>query len=260
MSARALAAATLLAFGACGPASSPESPLMVAAALSLSEVLGELTAEYSRQHAAVRLNLGASNVLARQILEGASVDVFISADDRQMDFLEQAGQLRSDTRVVVTGNQLVIVVPRRESAADLRPPWRGPSPLRSRAIRRVALGDPQAVPAGVYAKAWLIRAGLWRELEPKVVPATSVRSALAAVHTGAVDAAIVYRTDSLVSGRHAVAYEIPPDETPDIWYPAAVLRDSRRKEDARQFVEFLRSERGQMVFVAHGFRRLPRHD
>jgi molybdate transport system substrate-binding protein len=259
MSARALVAAALLALAACSPAPRTDPPLMIAASVSLTEALGEAAAAYGRERGArVELNFAPSNAIARQILEGATVDVFVSADRRQMDLVQRAGLLQDGSRVLVTGNTLVIVVPsgRRGAATDVGP-WPDPAPLGTSAVRRLAMGDPAAVPGGVYAKEWLIRAGLWAAVEPKIVPGTSPRAAVAVVETGAVDAAIVYRTDARPSRRHAVVYEVPSEETPDIWYPAAVLKRSRRPDEARRFVEFLRGPAGQALFAAHGLRPLP---
>jgi molybdate transport system substrate-binding protein len=224
-----------------------EREVLVSAAASLTDVLQELGRTYqSRYGERVVLNLAASNTLARQIAAGSRVDVFISADEAQMDAVR--AEIVSDTRVALLSNQLAIAVPddrprRMTSARDLTDP----------AIRRIAIGDPDAVPAGVYARAYLQRIGVWPLVVSKIVPAGSVRLALAAVETGAADAAIVYRTDIATARRAREALVIPADEGPRIVYPAAVVRTAPNPQGARRFLEFLRSEEATRVFTRAGF-------
>lgn len=229
--------------------SPPRGDILVSAATSLTEVFQELASLWKlRSQERIVLNLGASNVLARQIAAGARVDLFVSADEAQMDLV--AGHMVASSRVGVLANQLAIAVPddrvrRFGSARDLAAP----------AIRRVALGDPAAVPAGVYAKAYLQKLGIWDAIAPKVVPSGSVRLALAAVENGAADAAIVYRTD-IVAARHArEAFVIPLGDGPRIVYPAAIVRDGPNASGARRFLAFLMSADATRVFERAGFSR-----
>src|SRR4029079_2457704 len=141
--------------GACSTASRhpvpPEGPLHVAAAVSLTDVLSEVGKRWEAAgNPHVELNFAASNVLARQILEGAPVDVFISADEAQMDRVISGGSADTADRVTLFTNQLVVVVPSGRAL-----PGPAPDSLADNAVKRVAIGDPQGVPAGVYAKAWL---------------------------------------------------------------------------------------------------------
>src|SRR5213595_703049 len=166
-------------------------PITVSAAVSLTDALSAIAEQYGKEGlGSIRFNFGASNVLARQIVAGAPADVFISADAAQMDVVAAANMLADGSRVTLVRNQLAIVVP-----SDRPRTMRGARDLLGEAYRRIAVGDPSAVPAGVYAKAWLEQEGLWSQLEPRMVPTGSVRAALAAVESGAADAAIVYRTD-----------------------------------------------------------------
>jgi molybdate transport system substrate-binding protein len=193
----------------------------------------------------VVLSFGASSDLARQVRAGAPADVFVSADAAQMDALERAGLVRAGERADLVSNTLVVAVPtdspaRFASAADLT------------AVKTLALADPQAVPAGVYAREWLTKLGLWAELAPRVVPTLHVRAALAAVESGNAEAAIVYRTDAARSTRAKVVLEVPQAEGPRIVYPAAPLRTSR-KLAAPSFVGYLKSSHAREVFARHGF-------
>lgn len=231
------------------PSGAPPAGVTVSAAVSLTEVLREAAAVYEgRGGARVTLNTGASNVLARQIASGARVDLFISADPAQMDGVRD--HVDPASRVVLLANQLAIVVPadrlrRFASARDLADP----------AIRRIALGDPASVPAGVYGRRYLQTLGVWDRVAPKVVPSGSVRLALAAVENGSADAAIVYRTD-VATARHArAAFVVPAAEGPPITYPAAVTRDALNPAGARRFLAFLQSAEAWPIFERAGFRR-----
>lgn len=221
--------------------------VVVSAAASLTEALQQLAALYEqRTGEQVVLNLGASNTLARQIRSGARVDVFISADEAQMDAV--AGSVVPGTRVDLLSNQLAIAVPDDRPARFL-----SVEDLLAPAYRRVAIGDPAAVPAGVYAKAYLERAGLWSSIAPRIVPAGSVRLALAAVENGAADAAIVYRTDIATARRARQAFVLPVDQGPRIVYPAAALQGGSNPAGAKRWLDFLRSPDARAVFDRLGF-------
>jgi molybdate transport system substrate-binding protein len=125
--------------------------------------------------------------------------------------------------------------------------------LTGPAFRRIAIGDPAAVPAGVYARQYLEQLDLWSELEPKLVPGASVRAALAAVESGAVDAAIVYRTDARIALKATVAYVVPADRGPRIVYPGAILARSKAVDESKRFLDFLRSATAARIFERFGF-------
>jgi len=221
--------------------------VVVSAAVSLTEVLQQLAPIYQAQTGdRIVLNFGASNTLARQISFGAGVDLFISADEAQMNAV--AGQIDSASRVDLLSNQLAIAVPddrprKLASARDLVDP----------AFKRIAIGDPSAVPAGVYAKQYLQTLGIWPDLASKVVPAGSVRLALTAVESGAADAAIVYRTDLSTSEHAREALVVPLAEGPRIVYPAAIVRAGKNQEGGRRLLAFLRSPDATAVFARAGF-------
>ena len=233
-----------------GPQGLPAAkPITVSAAVSLTDALSAIAQEYGRDgHGTVRFNFSASNVLARQIVAGAPVDVFISADQAQMDVVAAARLLSDGSRVDLLRNQLAIVVP-----SDRPRTMSGPRDLLGDSFRRIAIGDPAAVPAGVYAKAWLEQAGLWTALEARIVPAGSVRAALAAVESGAADAAIVYRTDVRVALKATVAYVLAADRGPRIVYPAAIVRGSSAPDEAKRFLDYLRGAAAGRVFERFGF-------
>jgi molybdate transport system substrate-binding protein len=245
---RAALVAAILVTGTGGA----DRELSVSAAASLSDVLRQVAALYeTRTGERVLLNVAASNTLARQIAAGAAADVFISADEAQMDAVAQ--HVVPGSRVDLLSNQLAIAVP------DDRPhPFPSARALTDAAVRRIAVGDPAAVPAGVYAKAYLERLGIWSAIAPKVVPVGSVRLALAAVENGAADAALVYRTDVVTARRARAAFVVPAGEGPRIVYPAAALRRGANQEGARRFLDLLRSSEAAAIFERAGFTPLHR--
>lgn len=216
----------------------------VLAAASLTDVLQEIARTYEQRTGdRVVFSFGASSMLARQIEAGAPADVFLSADERSMN------RVRTSERASVLTNTLVVVVPRGAR------PLAGPRELAS--MGAIALAEPSSVPAGIYARRWLERLGLWKAVQPKVVPTDNVRSALAAVAAGNADAAIVYRTDARISRDVHVAYAVPREETPGISYPFAVLRDAEQPRAARRFLAWLRGPTARDTFVRYGFDVLP---
>lgn len=230
-----------------------EKVLRVSAASSLADVLKEIDAAFEKSSGVkVELNLGASSSLARQIEEGAPADVFFSADLAKMDALEKKGLIDSKTKEAQLSNTLVVVVPldsklRIQSGQDLTAP----------AMRKIALGDPKAVPAGVYAREWLEKAGLWEEVKGKVVATENVRAALAAVESGNVECGIVYRTDAAISKKVRIAYEVPAAEGPPIIYPMAAVKGAKNISAAGQYLDFLDTEKAREAFQKHGFIVLP---
>jgi molybdate transport system substrate-binding protein len=221
--------------------------LHVFAAASLSDALSALAPRFE-QTAGVRLvlNLAGSNDLARQIRAGAPADVFFSADTTQMDLLVAAGDVARADIVALLSNTLVVVVPARSHA-------RVAQPQELLGFTRLALADPEAVPAGVYARQWLQGLGLWERLQPRVVPLLNVRAALQAVAAENAPAGIVYRTDAALSSAVRVAFEVPPTSGPTITYVAAALAHTPRAGLARAFVQHLRGPDAARVFASQGF-------
>lgn len=223
-------------------------PLTVSAASSLADVITEVGRAWQTSGgAAITVNAGGSNVLARQIAQGAPVDVFISADKAQMAVASASGRLVEGSERDLLSNALVVVVPARSAITTFTP-----AVLAGDTVRRLALGNPDSVPAGVYARQWLERAGVWARVQPRVVPALNVRAALAAVRAGRVDAGIVFATDARTAPDVRVVYTVPEAEAPEIRYPVALVRGSRQT-DAARFAAFLRTPAAVAIFEAAGF-------
>ncbi|QSQ12758.1 molybdate ABC transporter substrate-binding protein [Myxococcus landrumensis] len=220
---------------------------LVFAAASTTDVLQELRPAFAKAtgHSVV-LALGSSGDLARQAMAGAPADAFLSADVARMDAVQAAGLVQPGTRRDLLSNKLVVVVP-----VDAKRSPGKPEDLKG--VKRLSLADPALVPAGLYAKAWLEKVGLWKDVTSKVVPALDVRGALAAVEAGRVDAGVVYATDAAQSKKVRVAFEVPTADAPRIVYPVAVLTKGKSPEAGRAFVRFLQSEPARAAFARHGF-------
>ncbi len=223
--------------------------VIVFAAASLTDALQEIARHYETKTSdRIVFNFGASSALARQIAAGAPADIFFSADEARMDALQQQHLIVPATRRNRLGNALVVVVPldsslRVTSASDLAKPD----------VERIALADPQAVPAGIYARAWLEKKGVWAMVQPKVVPTENVRAALAAVASGNVAAGVVYKTDAAISQKVKVACVVPAADAPDIRYPMALVTGAQNAEAARRFLDYLAAAEAGAIFEKFGF-------
>jgi molybdate transport system substrate-binding protein len=244
---RVLTGITVLA--ACSTPVAAQPPgLVVSVAASMHDALAEIAGLYrAATGVTVALNSGGSNTLARQIIEGAPTALFLSADDIQMDAVEMAGRLAASTRTRLLSNALAIVV-----SPDKVRAYTVDQVLDGR-VNRIAMGEPSAVPAGVYGRRFFERRGAWDQVKPKVVPFPTVRAVLAAVESGRVDAGVVYRTDAMASQVHVIATVTDLD----IIHSAAVIAGPHEAA-GRAFLEFLKGDRARAVFERRGFTPLPR--
>lgn len=239
----AVLALALLTGPACG---APRPEVAVFAAASLADAFKEVAGAFEAAGGArVVFNFAGSSDLARQIEAGAPAQVFVSANREQVARLERAGRVRPGTAFPLLGNRLVVIVPAGSKTAALA----GPRGLL--AFDRLALADPTGVPAGIYAREWLRRAGVWEKLAPRVVPALDVRAALAAVAAGNLPAGVVYATDTAGSDRVRVVYRVPAAEAPPVRYFAAPIAGAPKA--AEGFLVFLRGARARQIFLRHGF-------
>lgn len=198
----------------------------------------------------VSFNFGSSGVLQKQIEAAAPVDVFASAGVQQMDALADKNLIDRDTRRDFARNELVVVTPRDSTNTINAFP-----DLDSATVRRIAVGNPRTVPAGQYAGQVFDKLNLTAKLQPKLVLAEDVRQVLDYVTRGEVDAGVVYRTDAQVAGDSVrIAASAPENSHEPILYPIAVVRESRKGEAARSFVELVTSAEGQGVLRRYGFR------
>jgi len=237
----------------CVPCRAEDKVVRVSAAASLGDVLKAIDADFEKETGIkVELNLAASNALARQIEEGAPVDVFFSADLAKMDGLEKLGRIDAATREDQLSNGLVVVAP-----ADSQLKVAAGRDLAGEVVKKLAVGDPKGVPAGIYAKEWLTKLGVWSAVEPKLIATESVRAALAAVESGNVDAGIVYKTDASISRKVKIVLEVPADEAPQITYPMALIEGAAHAEAGKKYLDHLDSPQAVRLFNHYGFVVLP---
>jgi molybdate transport system substrate-binding protein len=245
---RSLAASAVL-FALLGAAEAAD--LTVSAASSLSNAFRELAPAFEAQNPGTRLlfNFAASDTLLAQIVKGAPVDVFAAADQETMDRAEAQKLLLPGSRRNFAGNDLVLVTPLEGGHAVS-----GLADLEKPGFKRIALGRPEGVPAGRYAKGALEAAKLWGAVEPKAIYAVNVRQALDYVARAEVDAGFVYATDASVQKDKVKIVLLVPTATL-IRYPVAAVSGGSKAAEARKFIEYLLSPAGQTVLARHGFRK-----
>jgi molybdate transport system substrate-binding protein len=244
----ALALALLLAAVATQGA---ERIVTVFAAASMTDVLEEVGRAYTKANQVpVRFSYAASSALARQIESGAPADVFVSADEEWMNYLETKSLIKPDTRRDVVSNSLVLVAP-AQSKLSLRiaPGFKLAAALGSKG--RLATGDPASVPVGKYARAALTRLGVWDSIQDRIIPADNVRTALNFVALAEAPLGIVYATDARGNSKVRVVDTFPAATHAPISYPAAATGNAGA--DAIGFVRFLSSDTAQLIFERAGF-------
>ena len=229
----------------------PQGPLVLAPA-SMQGALDEVAAAWAAEgHPKPVLSYAASSAIARQAIAGARADLLITADQDWMDQADAAGVVMPGSRSDLAANRIVLVAPRASTVSfELLPR----APLAATlGDARLAMADPDAVPAGRYGRAALIRLGLWQSVAPRVARAENVRAALALVERGAAPLGIVYATDAKQSDAVRVVATFEDSLHPPIRYPVALLRAGER--DGARFRTFLIGSRARKVFEKHGFTR-----
>ncbi len=228
----------------------PASTLLVAAAASLQPALQAITPLYVEVNSNQKINytFASSGVLQRQIEQGAPVDLFISAAYKQIDTLEQKGLLIPETIQDLLTNQLVLITPKQAGIS-----LSSFQQLTQPKVKRISIGEPRSVPAGEYATEVLKKLGILAQVQSKLVFANNVRSVLAAVESGDVDAGIVYITDAQGSDKVVVAAIANEKLHRPIRYPVAILNSSKVPEAAKHYIDFLQSPTAEAMFKKYGF-------
>jgi molybdate transport system substrate-binding protein len=231
-------------------AQSDDPPLIVFAAASLTNALQEVGDGFTKDSSVpVKFSFAASSALARQIENGAPADVFFSADIEWMDYLQSKKLIQVATRRDVLGNHLVLVAP-VASRITLHVAPNFPL-LAALGNSRLAIGDPDGVPAGRYAQEALTKLGVWNTVPDHLARADSVRSALALVDRGEAPLGIVYRTDALIDKNVRVVDVFPDNTHLPITYPIALATGA--KADAAKFLAYVQSPSAEVVFKRYGF-------
>lgn len=247
---RTIAFALALGFSIHG-ASAQTKPVLVFAAVSLKNALDDIGAAWTRETGKKAvISYASSNALAKQIEAGAPADLFFSADLDWMDYAAARNLVRSDTRVNLLGNALVLIAPADSAARiDIRPRLDLASALGP---GRLAMGNVEAVPAGKYGKTALEKLGAWNGVKDKVAQGESVRAALVLVSRGEAPLGIVYRTDAASDSGVKIVGAFPEESHPPIIYPVALTAASENL-DAPAFLAFLRSGAVKALFERQGF-------
>jgi molybdate transport system substrate-binding protein len=223
--------------------------LRVSVAISLREAFLEAMTIFEQENPTVEIqfNFAASGVLRQQIERGANLDIFASADLTNMDFLAQKELILKNSRVNIAKNQMVVVVPKGNPNRIAK--------LKDLVnLNRIAIANPNTVPAGQYAKQALTRAGIFADLEKrKLIYAENVRQVLAYVEQESVNAGLIYSTDALISNKVEVALRLPLASIDPIIYPMAILSESKNSLIAQKFINLIRSDRGQKILRNKGF-------
>lgn len=242
----------LAAAGFAIPVRAAPGEVVVFAAASLKNVLDEIDAEHQKatgKHA--EISYAASSALAKQIENAAPADIFISADLKWMDYVDDKHLIDKSTRVNLLGNALVLIAPKDSTASvTIAPNF----PLRQAlgTSGKLAMADPASVPAGIYGKAALTKLGVWDSVSGRVAAAENVRAALLLVSRGEAPLGIVYKTDAAVDPNVKVVATFPADSVPPIIYPMAVTANSKNP-DAKALAAYLRGPEARKIFEAGGF-------
>lgn len=245
------ATAAVMALSLAVPALAADK-ITVFAAASLTNALNDIAAHYKKTHGTeVVSSFASSSVLARQIEQGAPADLFISADQQWMDDAVAKKSMIDTTRYTLLGNDLVLIAPRSENARPVtingKTDWK-----RLLKGERLAVGDPDHVPAGIYAKEALEKLGAWSSLSPVLARANNVRSALALVERNETPYGIVYGSDAVASQKVQVVGTFPEDSHKPVEYPVAIVKD-RDNAAVKAFYNYLKGPEAAAVFTQYGF-------
>jgi molybdate transport system substrate-binding protein len=244
----------LLIFCACenqNTSNQSAETLTVSAAISLKDAFDEIGKAFeSKNGKKINFNYGASGTLQRQIENGAPVDVFASAGEKQMDELEKRGFVVSGTRRDFAQNSLVLIVP-KNSKLNIQTF----NDLTKSEVQKIAVGNPKTVPAGQYAEESLAKMNLQSALQSKLIQAENVRQVLDYVVRGEVDAGIVYATDALDAKENIIVVATVENSSHSpILYPLAITKNSNQTQAAQEFTDFVISLEGQEILKKYGFK------
>ena len=233
----------------CGTSSGDRTEILVSAASSLTDCLQDIKARYEEgRRVTVNLNFGSSGALRRQIEQGAAADLFIPADGKNMEQLIERKLIDESRQTALLSNELVVVAP---ADSDIR--IDSIDQLLREPVRHIAIGDPETVPSGAYAREALERLGIWESVQRVAVYGNTVRQVLAYVETGNADAGFVYRTDAIASDRARTVYTVEPSLHSPILYHVGIIRESEHRDEAEDFYRYLQGSEAREVFLACGF-------
>jgi molybdate transport system substrate-binding protein len=247
-----LFAGATLTLSVAGHALADDAKITVFAAASLTNAMQDIAKEYKKEkNVEVVSSFASSSTLARQIEAGAPADLFISADQKWMDYAVDKKSIDTATRETLLGNSLVVVAPKASTQGsitiDAKTNWT--SLLNG---GRLAVGDPDHVPAGIYAKEALQKLGAWDTLSPKLAPAEDVRGALALVERSEAPLGIVYGSDAVASKGVKVVGTFPESSHQKVEYPIAIV-DGHKNATVSAFYDYLKGPQASAIFKQYGF-------
>jgi len=241
----------LVTFSSVQTVSAQQEPVTAFAAASLFEALNSIGKTFTNQSGvAVRFSFASSAVLAKQIDQGAPADLFASADVEWMDWTQARNLIKPQTRIDLLGNRLVVVAPSDAKFSTIQ--LTREALLEAIRQGRIATGEVNSVPAGIYAKAALEKLGLWNDLRPRLAQSENVRAALALVARQEAALGIVYETDAKAEPRVKVVATFPDNSHPPIIYPFALTTNAKGEGPGR-FLSFLQGDGARAVFASQGF-------
>lgn len=223
--------------------------LTISAAASLTDALKEIQTTYESEHKNITLqfNFGASGALQQQIEQGAPADLFLSAANKNMKVLIDKQLIDTNKQKSLLNNELVVVIPTEGVTVG------SISDLTKTEVKNVAIGIPDSVPAGNYAKEALTNSNVWDALQSKTVQGKDVRQVLQYVETGNADAGFVYKTDALTSDKVKIAFSVDPTTYSPIEYPIGIVKATKYSSEAENFYSYLQTKEALDVFIKYGF-------
>jgi len=231
------------------PAFAQNQTLTVSAALSLKDALNEIGKEYQKEDPKTKItyNFGSSGSLQQQIEQGANMDLFISAANKQMDGVEKKGLLLPGSRQVFTQNQIVLITPKTDNEIKQF------SDLTKPRVTKIAIAEPKSSPAGQYGEEVLRFYQILDKIKSKRIYGKDVRQVLTYVETGNVDAGLVFLTDAKTSNQVKIIATAPPNSHSPIIYPLAILKETKNANSAKTFAKFLTSPQAETILKKYGF-------
>ena len=222
--------------------------VLVFAAASTTDVINDASHLFERETGIkVIASFAGSGALAKQVIAGAPADLYLSANVKWMDYAEANGGIDASSRQNLLANRLVLITPKDARAITLK------TLTADLAGHRLAMGDPDHVPAGIYGKQALETLGLWKDVAHNIARMPNVRSALTLVDRGEVAAGIVYRTDAPIASNARISDTFPAESHAPIVYPIALTAKGVHNPRARQFLQFLTGEKARALFAKYGF-------
>lgn len=225
--------------------------MKVFAAASMTEVLDELKEEFEKENPniSISFNFDSSGTLKTQIESGAEADVFVSAAKKQMDELEESDLIEKNTRIDLLENEISLAV--SENGKDIK----SFEDLETDKLEKIALGN-EDVPVGQYSEEVLKNLGIWESIQDKVSFGSNVKEVTSWLDENVVDCGIVYKTDAKIAGLDIVAVVDDSMLENKVIYPAAVLKNSKDKDSAQKYLDFLQSDKASEIFEKYGFKPL----